>query len=72
MITIEKKKCKFYVQGRILKWTLPLGYIADRWEIIPSISLIHDSAMLAIKFAWICLELSFMIVTFKVWKCWEK
>lgn len=68
MKTITKKKYKFHVRGRILKWTPSPGCIEDRWEIIPSISLTHDSAMLAIKFAWICFELTFMVVTFRVWK----
>lgn len=65
MKTITNKKYKFLVQGRILKWTLPPEDIADRWEIIPSISLIHDSTMLAIKFAWICFELSFAVLFLK-------
>lgn len=72
MKTITKKKYKFLVQGRVLKWTLPPEDIADRWEIIPSVSLIHDRTMLAIKFAWICLELTFAIFIFRVWKRLEK
>lgn len=68
MKTISKKKYKFHVRGRILKWTLPPECIADRWEIIPSISLTHNSTMLAIKFAWICFELTFMVITLRVWK----
>lgn len=69
---IEKKKYKFHVQGRILKWSLPPECIADRWEIIPSVSLAHNSTMLAIKFAWICFELSFMALTFRVIKMIEE
>ena len=64
--TIERKKYELHVQGRILKWTLPPERIADRWEIIPSISLAHNGTMLSIRFAWICFELSFVILTFRV------
>uniref|UniRef100_UPI0040283C6B hypothetical protein n=1 Tax=Candidatus Cryptobacteroides bacterium TaxID=3085639 RepID=UPI0040283C6B len=64
--TIERKKYELHVQGRILKWTLPPEHIADRWEVIPSISLAHNDTMLSIRFAWICFELSFVILTFRV------
>lgn len=40
--------------------------IADRWEVIPSISLAHNGTMLSIRFAWICFELSFVVLTFRV------
>lgn len=72
MKTIKNKKYEFHVQGRILKWTLPPECIADRWEIIPSISLTHNSTMLAIKFAWICFELSFVVLIFRVLKMARK
>lgn len=69
---IKKKKYEFHVQGRILKWTLPLECIADRWEIIPSISLAHNSTMLVIKFAWICFELSFIVFILRFYKMIEE
>lgn len=64
--TIESKKYKLHVHGRILKWTLPPECIPDRWEIIPSISLAHSDAALSIRFAWICFELTFVVLTFRV------
>ena len=68
---IEKKKHKFHIQGRILKWNTPPECIADRWEIIPSISLSCSKTMLAIRFAWICFELSFVVVIFRILKMIE-
>ena len=69
---IKKKEYEFRVQGRILKWTLPSEYIADRWEIIPSISLVHSSTFLVIKFAWICFELSFIVFILRFYKMIEE
>ena len=68
---VKKKRCEFHIRGRILKWNTPPECIADRWEILPSVSLIHNGKMLEIRFAWICFELSFMVVIVKFLKMIE-
>ena len=72
---VKEKGREFHVQGRILKWNSPPECIADRWEIIPSISLSCSKTcskkMLTIRFAWICFELSFSVVIFRFLKMIE-
>ena len=61
---VGDKERQIMFQLRTLRWNRPLGVMADRWELLPSVSIAHSQALLTMRIAWLFVELDCTIITF--------
>ena len=63
IVVCKERQIKF--QFRTLRWNRPFDTMADRWELLPSVSIAHSQALLNIRIAWLFVELDCIIITFR-------